>query len=178
MSHQDDTISEYHIAAYELNINVANDDNSTAIPISTTPTTTPTTTAIATNNTINDYNINDDNADRSDSNDCDKPDYLNIDCDRNLNIRCVGMDFEVNKFYMCALTRSIALFLHLSLSPFLYEYDCSCYFFCAKPIRYYPYCHRRRRLRHQFFFRMRFVSFYSQCKVDGGSGKIFAVKTQ
>lgn len=99
MSHQNDTISEYHCDG--LNTNVGNDDNDMATTI---------TTAIATN-IINDYNINDDNSDRCDSNDCDKPDYLNIDCDRNLNIHIVGMDFEVNKFHVLYLS------LSLSLSP-------------------------------------------------------------
>lgn len=119
MSHQNDTISEYHIAIDGLNTNAVNNDNNRAITTTNGATTTTTaatsfitTTGISNTktNTINDYNINNDNADRSDaSNDCDKPDYLNIDCDRNLNIRCVGMDFEVNKFYMFSI--SFLLFL-------------------------------------------------------------------
>lgn len=42
-----------------------------------------------------DSNIDDDNADRCEGDDNVKPDYMNIDCDRNLNIRCVSTDFEV-----------------------------------------------------------------------------------
>lgn len=45
--------------------------------------------------TINDSDIKHDNADRCEGDDNDKPDYMNIDCDRNLNIRCVSTDFEV-----------------------------------------------------------------------------------
>lgn len=85
MSHQNDTISEHHYAN-GLNIDIL-------LP--------PPIRSMITISTV-------DNADRYDSNHCDKPDYLNIDCDnnnnkktQNLNIRwCVGMDFEVNK---CAL---------------------------------------------------------------------------
>lgn len=101
MPHQNDTTSECHIANDAAN-DAANGDSSTATA------TTTAATAIATN-TINDYNIKDDNADRSDanlSNDCDKPDYLNIECDRNLNIRCVGLNY-VSLLLLCR---------HLSLS--------------------------------------------------------------
>lgn len=72
----------------ELNANF-NIDNTTN-EIATT-----TTTAI---DSVNDCDITDDYADRYDDDDNDKPDYLYIGCDRNLNIRCVRTDFEVINF--------------------------------------------------------------------------------
>lgn len=130
--HQNDTISEYHIATGGLNTNAitaaatvaATDDNNSTAITATTSVTSAVAAAIATNT------INDDNADRSDtnlSNDCDKPDYLNIDCDRNLNIRCVGMDFEVNKFY------ASPFFLTLATPSISSRSDCCCCRFLHNP---------------------------------------------
>lgn len=53
-------------------------------------------------NNINNDNGNgsDDNIDRCESDNSDKPDYLNVNCNRNLNIRCVNTDFEVINFYI------------------------------------------------------------------------------
>lgn len=59
-----------------------------------------------TNADNNDTNINNDNdiannVDQFEGDINDKPDYLDIDSDRNLNIRCITADFEVI-IHLCA----------------------------------------------------------------------------
>ncbi|XP_031631374.1 probable 3',5'-cyclic phosphodiesterase pde-5 isoform X2 [Contarinia nasturtii] len=51
-------------------------------------------------NTTKDDNTDNDTKNDNDSNEngVEKPDYLNVECDRNLNIRCVRTDFEVEVF--------------------------------------------------------------------------------
>lgn len=58
--------------------------------------------------TNNDNGTNN-SVDRCGGDKSDKPDYLNVDCDRNLNIRCVNADFEVTScaYLLFALYKEI-----------------------------------------------------------------------